>query len=154
MAGALRTAAGPALVALSWGLVLCAALAGCGSGATAVGGEPEAKERLKQLLALYRAFVIKQGKGPASEEELRAFGQKMSAQDRAAFLIGDDLEGIFISPRDKQKFQIRYGLKLDATGPTRAVAWEATPQNGKRYVALTMLYVEEYDEETFKSYNH
>ena len=140
------------LVALSVTLLLCAALAGC-RGAVAASTEPEAKERLKQLLELYRHFVLKNGKGPANEQDLRAFGQKLTPAERASYLIGDDLESIFISPRDNQKFQIRYGLKLDATGPTRAVAWEATPQNGKRFVALTMLYVEEYDEQTFQEYN-
>ncbi|HZN33177.1 MAG TPA: hypothetical protein VFB80_05135 [Pirellulaceae bacterium] len=142
-----------ALVALSLILVLCAAVSGCGK-AAATSGEPEAKERLKCLLELYRHYVLANGKGPANEQELRAYGQKLTPQDRTAFMIGDDLENIFVSPRDNQKFQVRYGLKLEPTGATRAVAWEATPQNGKRYVALTMLYVEEYDEETFKSYNH
>src|SRR5262245_28451189 len=117
-----------ALVALGWGLVLCAVLVGCGK-ATATSGEPEAKERLKRLLELYRHYVLVNGKGPASEQELRDYGKKLTPQDRTAFMIGDDLESIFVSPRDNQKFQVRYGLKLEPTGPTRAVAWEATPQN-------------------------
>jgi hypothetical protein len=48
---------------------------------------------------------------------------------------------------------IRYNLKLEPGGPTRAVAWEANGQDGKRFVALTMGYVEEYDDQTFKEYN-
>jgi hypothetical protein len=38
------------------------------------------------------------------------------------------------------------------TGQNRALAWEETGQDGKRYVALTMGYVQEYDEETFQHY--
>jgi hypothetical protein len=132
-------------------LALVCGLAGCSRATASV--EPQAKQRLQQLLELYRQYVRKHGKGPASEQELREFGQSLTAAERASYLIGDDLESIFVSPRDNQKFQVRYNLKLDATGPTRAVAWEATPQNGMRYVALSMLYVEEYDEETFQGYN-
>jgi hypothetical protein len=115
--------------------------------------EPEAKVRLKKLLQLYKAYVEKNRKGPADEQTLRAFGQKLSAQERDEYLIGDDLDGIFTSPRDQQPFVIRYNLKLDPGGKTRAVAWEAEGQGGKRFVALTVGYVEEYDDETFKEYN-
>src|SRR5262245_19552797 len=71
-----------ALAALSLLLVLCAAL-GCGK-AAATSGEPEAKERLKHLLELYRHFVMEKGKGPANEQELKAYGQKLTPQDRRA----------------------------------------------------------------------
>jgi hypothetical protein len=142
----------PALWLLFATLVLTAAISGCGK-TVAASGEPEVKVRLQQLLELYRHYVRKHGKGPANEQELKTYGQSLSPAERASFMIGDDLEGIFVSPRDNQKFKIRWNLKLDGTGNTRAVAWEATPQNGRRYAALSMLYVEEYDEETFASYN-
>jgi hypothetical protein len=115
--------------------------------------EPEAKVRLTKLLHLYQVYVEKNKKGPPNEQALRSFGQKLSAQERDEYLIGDDPDNIFTSPRDQQPYVIRYNVKLEPGGPTRAVAWEANGQDGKRFVALTTGYVEEYDDQTFKEYN-
>jgi hypothetical protein len=114
--------------------------------------EPEAKVRLTKVLSLYKLYVDKHKKGPPNEQALRELGQKLSPQERDEYLIGDDLDSIFISPRDNQKYVIQYNLRLDPGGQTRAVAWEATAQDGMRFVALSMGYVEEYDDETFKEY--
>jgi hypothetical protein len=138
------------LLAAALLLAVCCGQPGCRSGGEP---EPEAKVRLNRLLRLYQAYVEKNRKGPPNEQALRAFGQKLSAQERDEFLIGDDLDGIFTSPRDQQPFVVRYNLKLEPGGPTRTVAWEAVGKDGKRFVALSTLYVEEYDEETFKGYN-
>jgi hypothetical protein len=136
-------------------LCYCAALAcslhlGCGP--KVAPPEPDAKLRLTKLLRLYQVYVAKNRKGPPGESALREFGQKLSAQERDEYLIGDDLEGIFTSPRDNQKYAVRYNLRLDPAASARAVAWEAEGQNGKRFVALSIGYVEEYDEQTFKEY--
>jgi hypothetical protein len=122
---------------------------GCSGGAPA---EPEAKVRLTKVLRLYQVYVEKNQKGPPNEQALRDFGQKLSPKERDEYLIGDDLDSIFTSPRDQQKYMVHYNLKLDPGGQTRAVAWEAQGQGGKRFVALSIGYVEEYDDETFKEY--
>jgi hypothetical protein len=146
----------PALAAFrTLALPLAAALllpwaSGCGRGSGST--EPEAKVRLTKLLRLYQLYAEKNKKGPPDEQALRAFGQKLSAQERDEYLIGDDLDGIFTSPRDNQKYVVRYNLKPDSGGVTRAVAWEAAGQGGLRYVALSVGYVEEYDDETLQQY--
>jgi hypothetical protein len=124
---------------------------GCGSEAGK--SEPEANVRLTKLFKLYKAYVDKNKTGPANEQALREFGQKLSAKEREDYRIGDDLDSIFTSPRDNQKYGIRYNLKLDPGAAPRAVAWEVNGQGGKRFVALSMGYVQECDEETFKEYN-
>ena len=123
---------------------------GCGGGVAPP--ESEAKEGITKLLRLYQVYVEKNQKGPPNEQALRDFGKKLSPKERDEYLIGEDLESIFTSPRDKQKYVIQYNLKLDPGGPTRPVAWEAVGQNGKRLVALSVGYVEEYDDETFQEY--
>ena len=151
MAG--RWLALPAFRSLAWPLaavLLLPGAGGCGRGGGST--EPEAKVRLTKLLRLYQLYAEKNKKGPPDEQALRAFGQKLSAQERDEYLIGDDLDSIFTSPRDNQKYVVRYNLKPDAGGVTRAVAWEATGQGGMRYVALSVGYVEEYDDETFQQY--
>lgn len=138
---------------LTWTAGFCALLgllAGCGDAGTKL--EPDAKVRLTKVLRLYQVYVDKHRKGPPNEAALRDFGGKLTARQRDEYLIGDDLDSIFISPRDGQPFEIRYGLKLDPGTPTRAVAWEAQGHNGQRFVALSLGYVEEYDDETFREY--
>ena len=130
-------------------LLCCLGASGCGRSAPR---EPEAKVRLAKLHRLYQVYVEKNKHGPPNEEALRAFGQKLSAKERDEYLIGDDLDTIFISPRDNQKYVIKYNLPLDPGAASQAVAWEATGQNGKRYVALSIGYIEEYDDETFQQY--
>jgi hypothetical protein len=124
---------------------------GCG-GSTVAPPEPDAKVRLTKLLRLYQVYVEKNKKGPASEEVLREFGRNLTAKERDEYLIGDDLDGIFTSPRDNQKYVVEYKAKPDPVSRPRAVAWEATGQGGRRYVALSIGYVEEYEDETFLEY--
>jgi len=111
----------------------------------------DAQDRLSKLMNLYRCYTDKNQKPPATEEALREFGQKLSPQDRADRLIGDDLESIFLSPRDNQKFVVKYNLRPDPA-TNRALAWEAAGKDGMHFVALTMGYVVEYNEESLNQY--
>ena len=131
---------------------LLAATSGCND-PTAGYTETEAKNRLTRLLRLYQLHVEKTKKGPASEQELREFAKQLTAKERDDYLIGEDVESIFVSSRDNQPFVIKYNLNVKPGGEPRAVAWEATGQEGRRYVALSIGYVEEYSEETFQQYN-
>jgi hypothetical protein len=123
-------------------LLLCA-LTGCGGGSAPP--QPDVEVRISKLLHLYQAYVQKNQKGPPNEDALREFGKGLSAKEREDFAIGDDVENIFTSPRDNQKFVVQYNIKIE---PSRAKAfiWEATGQGGMRFVALTNFYIVQYDE--------
>jgi hypothetical protein len=123
---------------------------GCGGDSVAP-PQSDAQDRLSKLMNLYRLYVEKTQKAPPNEQALREFGQKLTPTERADRLIGEDLEAIFTSPRDKQKFNVKYGLKPEPA-TNRALAWEATGEKGKHWVALTMGYVVEYDEQQLKDY--
>lgn len=140
----------PRIVTVRAGVVLAVFLVGCGRPAGKP--EPDAKVRITKVLRLYQAFVEKNKKGPPDEPALLEFGRKLSTQQRDEYMIGEDLDTILTSPRDNQKYVIQYGVKLDPGGTTRAIAWEATGKDGKRWVALSRGYVEEYNEETFQQY--
>jgi hypothetical protein len=134
--------------------VICAILMLAGPTACdrgAVKPVSDAQDRLSKLMNLYRFYSDKNQKPPTNEEALREFGQKLSPQERADHLIGDDLDGIFLSPRDNQKFVVKYNLRPDPA-TNRALAWEATGKNGMHFVALTMGYVVEYNEESLSQY--
>jgi hypothetical protein len=142
----LRTIGVIGWVLVPWLALIC----GCGgSGASAAA--PDAKERITQLSRLYKAYFERNKKGPADEKSLREFGQKLTPEERKGYLVGDDIESLFVSPRDKQKYVIRYNQRLEPTG-AKGVIWEAEGQGGRRFVALTNGYVEEYGEAMFKDY--
>jgi hypothetical protein len=121
---------------------------GCGRTPAA---EPDVKQRLTQVLRLYTAYIEKNKKPPASEQALRDFGKKLTPPEREGYLLGDDFDTIFTSPRDNQKFVVKYN-RLAGPSENRGIAWEAAGQGGTRFVALSMGYVEEYDLESAKDY--
>lgn len=127
----------------------CALVAGCQTQTPSV---PQAKDRLERLLRLYQVYVNEKGSGPPNEQALKDFGKSLTPEQRDQLLIGEDLENIFVSPRDNKKFEVKYGLKLSPAGGAQAVAWEAEGYEGRRYTALSIGYVEEYDEANFKEY--
>jgi methionine-rich copper-binding protein CopC len=131
-------------------IVMALTSSGCGH-ASATVSEPEVSARITSLLRLYQAYANKHKKGPGNEAALLEFGQKLTPAEREAYLIKEPIEAIFTSPRDKQKFVVRYNQKIDP-GQNRAIAWEATGVKGKKYTALSIGYIEEYDEATLKDY--
>lgn len=131
-------------------VVLCGGTPGCERSSSNT--ETDAKINLTKILRLYQVYVEKNGKGPPDESALREFGKKLTPKELDEYLIGNDLETIFTSSRDKKPFVIQYNLILQPGGEMKTVAWEATAENGMRYVALSNGYVEEYDEETFQQY--
>jgi hypothetical protein len=144
----------PARVARAVAVTVClagvsSAFVGCTSSAPPP--EPDVKGRLEKLFNLYRAYTDKNQKPPPNEQALKDFAAKLSPTEKNDRLIGDDVEGIFTSPRDNEKFVIKYNIRPEPA-VNRALAWEAKGQNGMHYVALTMGYVVEYDEEQLKQY--
>jgi hypothetical protein len=135
-----------------WALASCIALmasialGGCGSNAVAP-PQSDAQDRIAKLMNLYRYYTDKNQKPPPNEEALREFGKKLTAEERSTRIIGDDLEGIFTSPRDNQKFNVKWNIKPDPA-VNRALAWEATTgKDGMRWVALTNGYTVYYSDQ-------
>lgn len=139
-----------------WGGVAAAVLI-LGIGIWASGGlskrslattDPEAKTRLERLFALYKMYSGQKGKGPPNEQTLKDFYNSLPPDQKGHF--GDNLDALFMNPRDGEKYEVRYGIRLDPGGPSQGIMWERTGQGGKRYVALSMGYVVLRDEEGFK----
>jgi hypothetical protein len=133
------------LIVLSWVACLGPVLAGCSGSSSASPAQPDGKERISRLFNLYRAYSDANHKGPPNEQALKEFGQKLPANERADRLIGDDLESIFVSPRDNKKFVVRYNMKLDPS-KSRAVIWEEDGKDGMHFVALSIGYTVEYND--------
>jgi hypothetical protein len=124
-------------------------VAGCRSRDGATTTDPEAKLRLERILEAYTWYIQDHRKGPPDEKTFLAYLRKLPAEKHKRLQVGDDIDSLMTSPRDGQRYVIRYNLANLLEGDTRAVAWEHTGYGGKRFVALNMGYVEEYREEDF-----
>lgn len=131
-------------------LVTIVALTGCSSKPPTGTSDPVAKLQLERILEFYRAYLDEKKKPPSDEKTLRDFIAALPADRKQGFGMTDDLDKLFTSPRDNKKYVVRYKLKFSPSGDTEALAWEETGLAGSRFVALSMGYVEEYDEERFK----
>ena len=114
--------------------------------------DPVAKVRLTRLYRFYQMYSQDKKKPPPNEQALKDFIRTLpTAEKEAAGIVGDDVDSLFVSPGDGEKYHIEYGLVTRSAG-NRALAWEQTGKDGQRYVALTMGYVVQCDEERFQGY--
>jgi hypothetical protein len=112
--------------------------------------DPEAKLRLERLQELYLRYTNEHnGKAPPSEKAFKEYIKKIPKPERDAIHVPDDVDSLFVSPRDGQKYTFRYGVRLYAGGETEALAWETTGQNGTRFVLLNIGQVQEYTDADF-----
>ncbi|HEX6960955.1 MAG TPA: hypothetical protein VF175_03755 [Lacipirellula sp.] len=134
-----------ALACASW---LLATIAGCGGSDVADQVGAMNDSNIKRVANLYMAHQFRNGmRGPADEEAFKKFIQS-GMSPRKLEMMGVDpnnVDELFISERDGQPFEVRYGL---SGGPSAklAVVFEQQGKNGKRLVGFTDGSVEEADE--------
>jgi hypothetical protein len=130
-------------------LLLAGLLLGCGPPAEVP--DPDVKQHLRSLLEVYQMYINEKRAAPPNEQALRSYVAALPADKKAGVFLPADLNHLFVSVRDGKPFVITYGGVPDPAGEPAGLAWEQTGQNGKRFVALTMGYVEEYDEASFQA---
>ncbi|MCS6897041.1 MAG: hypothetical protein NZM29_03630 [Nitrospira sp.] len=113
------------------------------------------EERNLQALAVFFGRYVHQhkGVGPPNEAAFKKFIQSLPRMELESFQIDpDNIDEIFISPRDRQPYGIAWNLKGVMPGPEGApiVIWEQTGVNGKRMVADAVGKIEEIDDATFQ----
>jgi hypothetical protein len=124
--------------------------AGCGGSPPTGTTDPPAKLRLERLLEYYRSYAAEKKKPPPDEKALKDYIAGLPADRREAAGMVEGVDELFVSPRDGQKYVVRYKVRLNPGAEPEAVAWEAVGQGGTRFVALSIGYVQEYGEEEFK----
>jgi hypothetical protein len=122
---------------------------GCSSQPPMTTSDPPAKLQLERILEFYRSFIHEKKQAPADEKALRDYIAALPADRKQGFGMVNDLDQLFTSPRDQKKYVIRYKVKFSQSGDTEGIGWEADGQDGKRFVALSTGYVEEYPKEWF-----
>lgn len=138
-----RTTRWAAAVAVAGGLV---GLAGCGRDGTAdavAGMNPDNAHRLANLYAAHQNF--KGGKGPKDEAAFKAFVREYDAAKLG--MMGVDpgnVDALFVSDRDGQPFQVRYGVG-GGRGSSDPVVFEKAGRDGRKQVGYTDGSVTEVD---------
>jgi hypothetical protein len=135
------------LAVISCSLLLAVLSIGCGSRARpAAPGE----KNIRALAVFYGRYIgSHRGQPPANEAAFKAFVKSLKPEDIAGMVDGaTDAETLFISPRDKEPFVIRYGLR-PGPGAPEVLIHEKNGLNGRRLVALGLGAVEEVDATRF-----
>ena len=129
--------------------LICLVFLGCGS--SKIEQRP-VEVSLQKLVVLYGQYLGRhRGDTPADEAEFRKFIDELSETERTSRGL-NDVEALFSSPRDKQRYVVRYGGKIGAPGPHGApwIAHEKEGQGGKRYVGFATGQMDEVDERRFQ----
>jgi hypothetical protein len=137
---------------------LCLLLLAIGSASTLIGCAPRTESaatessNLKPLAVYYGRFVSSnRGRGPKDEKELKEFIQKRPQSELDNFGI-KDVDGLFISSRDKKPYKFKFEAKPSAPGGSATIfAWEQDGVDGKRYVAGTLGEIKEVGDEEFRT---
>jgi hypothetical protein len=119
-------------------LALCGWAAGCTGHPRKAAKAPEleAKERLAKLYRLYQTYCDRNHAAPPGEQALKEFYQRQPPEEKQALDLGDDIDELFVSPRDGQKYEVAWGIVPDLT-KTRAIIWEKSGKDGMHFVAIS-----------------
>lgn len=130
---------------------LAALLAGCSGDKNAEKVGDANKSNIQRLGNIYAAFQnSRSGRGPKDEAEFKQFIAEFDpAKLQMMGIKKDDLDGLFKSERDGEKFQIRYGVG-GGRGSVDAVVFEKTGANGTKQIGYTSGTVEDADDGTYK----
>lgn len=134
------------------GLML-AGILGCGSGNSARTAIKDANRTNMQKLAnLYSMYQVQHKfKGPASEEVFREFiGQLDESTKSSMGVDSGNLDKLFISERDREPFQIRYGVSSGPRGSKEPVVFELTGKRGQRMVGFLNMVQREVESEEYQ----
>ena len=110
-------------------------------------GKNAAQERdhadINAIATVYRSYAQIHGGPPPNEQVLRKFIESLPGEKRKA-LKAEDIDAIFISPRDRQPYVVCYGEATKGLIPDYYI-YEKEGFEGKRWVACSMGFVSEMD---------
>lgn len=119
-------------------VLLLGAIGGCRSATT-----PPEDSRPSKLAIYYGRYMSQhQGKSPPNEAEFKKFIKKTDAEA--------NLDELFVSPRDKEPYVVRYDMKASMPGAMTITVHERTGVAGSRMISLSTGQVKTVDEAEFK----
>jgi hypothetical protein len=108
---------------------------------------------IERLTNLYSAFQFNDyGPGPKDEAEFRQFIKDVMGPTHLKLMQidPDNIDAVFISERDHQPFQVKYGVD-SGPGAINAVVFEAQGVSGKRQVGFNGGTVKDVGEVEYQS---
>lgn len=132
-------------------VLLCLTLSGCGGDKAARMYSKAFDSNIKTVSNLY---CIYQGrhrqKGPEDEAELKDFVRQLPAEYLEKFGVDlEQLDELFVSPRDGQPFDIRWGLKFQIPQAPMPIVFEKEGVDGKYEVGFSSFIVKEVDKQEY-----
>lgn len=124
--------------------------AGCGGSPSADSMLRDAnKANIQRLTNLYTRFQMQnQSQGPQNEAEFKRFIQNLDRGSLETMGVDlNDLDSLFISDRDQQPFDIRYGVQSSFRGDPVGLIFEQQGLDGVRQVGLSTITVRDIDDE-------
>ena len=128
------------------GCVLLMLTAGCGDSNSVESAISSVNQNnMQRLINLYVRYQTQhRWQGPPSEDAFRDYiAQVQPVMLERMGVDPGNLDQLFVSERDNQPFQIRYGIPGSARGSNEAVIFEASGDQGKRQVGFTSSVIEE-----------
>ena len=125
-------------------------LGGCGRGGGVAKSElPSDQQHILKVASLCAQYKREnRAKLPTSIDELKAFAKKLSKEKQKQYGV-DDVEKMFISPRDNQPYGIN-NTGSEHAGMTKILVYEQVGVNGKRMTASSLGTAQEVDEDEFR----
>ncbi|MCP4478795.1 MAG: hypothetical protein GY818_11955 [Planctomycetaceae bacterium] len=137
--------------ALASAMVAIAMVAGCGSGNSVeqIVGDLNSNNTMR-IASSYVLFQVKNNyKGPKNKEAFVKFLNDPSITGNLEMMGFDmsDIESVFISQRDNEEIQVRWGVAGSQRGCYEPLAFEKTGVDGSRIVAFGNGVFEEVDDQ-------
>ncbi len=117
-------------------------LAGCSSTPPPAAEFTPNEVHLKRVVGLYSEYKSTKGTWPKNTAELKAWVKSMPKAELEKHNI-DDVDKVFISPRDGQEYVIVPMPPKAPMGMTKVIAYEKTGVQGKHWKIASQGYINE-----------
>lgn len=131
-------------------LIALVAFSGCGGGNSDDAMIKDAnKLNIQRLTNLYtRHQMQNSSQGPKNEQEFKKYIQGVDSATLEKMGIDlADINSLFVSDRDQQPFEIRYGVAASFRGDAVGLIFEKQGLNGVRQVGLSTIAVKEIEDD-------
>ena len=128
-------------------LVALGSSLGCGSADPADLLAAANDSNIQRLANLYEAFQSRHNwRGPQDEDDFKSFLRGWNPKKLSNIGVNPDaIEEVFVSQRDGEPFQVRYGVPGHIMGSDAAVVFEKVGVDGKRKVGFLNMTTQEVD---------
>lgn len=118
---------------------------GCGGDSAATMIQDANRSNIQRLTNLYTRHQMQMaGQGPKSEQDFRKFIQGLDAETLKNMSVDlANLDSMFVSERDQQPLDIRYGVKSSFRDAAQGLIFERVGVEGVRQVGISTIAIKD-----------